>query len=82
MKLIRIINNSKTKFITARGEFRIGRSMDFSEDEARALLRKKPDGSPVYEGISTQDSLLDGVTKNIQEAEAKTKADDKSKSRK
>lgn len=76
---MKLINNSKTKFITSKGEFRVGRVMEFSEEEAKVLLRKKPDGSPIYAGISTQDSLLDDATKTVEKAEAKTKEDEKAK---
>lgn len=49
---MKLINNSKTQFKTSKGVFKIGSVMDFTDEEARVLLRKKKDGSPVYFGIS------------------------------
>ena len=79
---MKLINNSKTKFITSKGEFKVGRIMEFTAEEAKTLLRKKPDGTPIYPGISTQDSLLDDVAETVKKAEVKSKADENSKAKK
>ncbi len=76
---MKLINNSKTKFTTSKGEFKIGRVMEFSDEEAKILLRKKKDGSPVYAGISTPESLLDAAVEVVEKAEVETKAEARAK---
>jgi hypothetical protein len=44
-----LINNTKSKIITSKGAFPIGKTMDFSADEARRLCK--------YPGIETTESL-------------------------
>lgn len=36
---MKLINNSKSGITTSKGNFKIGAIMDFSEEEARTLLR-------------------------------------------
>lgn len=36
---MKLINNSKSKITTSKGDFKVGAIMDFSEEEARTLTR-------------------------------------------
>ena len=42
---MKLINNSKSKITTSKGDFLIGKIVDFSEEEARTLL--------LYKGIKS-----------------------------
>ena len=46
---MKLINNTKSKFITSKGDFLIGKIMDFDKEEAKTLLR--------YNGIESVESL-------------------------
>jgi len=51
---MKLINNTKSTFVTSKGNFLIGKILDFNEEEARTLLR--------YEGISSIESLEEKTT--------------------
>lgn len=46
---MKLINQTKTKFVTSKGEFAINKIMDFKKEEAKTLLR--------YEGINAVDDI-------------------------
>lgn len=46
---MKLINNTKTKFVTSKGLFPVGKIMDFDGEEGATLLR--------YEGITKVDDL-------------------------
>ena len=52
---MKLINQSKTKFVTSKGFFNINSIIDFEDSEARTLLK--------YEGINSVESLEDKPSK-------------------
>ena len=46
---MKLINQTRTKFVTSKGEFKVNAIIDFEDDEARTLLG--------YEGINAIEDL-------------------------
>lgn len=61
---MKLINNTKTRFVTSKGVFPIGKIMSFEEDEASTLLR--------YEGIN---KVADLEVKSEPKSKSKKKED-------
>lgn len=66
---MKLINNTKTKFTTAEGDFKVNSIMEFGEEVSKTLLR--------YPGISKVEDL-----EVKSEAKPKGKAKSKPKSKK
>ena len=61
---MKLINNTKTKFVTSKGLFAVGKVMDFSEEEARTLEK--------YAGIN---KIADLEVKEVKKAKKESKKD-------
>lgn len=54
-----LINQTRTKFITSKGDFRVGKILEFSDKEARTLLG--------YKGINKVEDLEGNTSKKPSE---------------